>query len=531
MIKNDKKIINYVLLNTNTLSFKNVEVNLDSIKKTNTFNIDSYLKSMNNKWYNVYYILNDFYKDRTEKNLIWFNEIWLDIDIEEDFDDIIEWQTLEDILDNSMNLLWFQPHRVNKTYKGYHLFYKLSKELYELNKDDYKDIFKVINESMNWDPLMKSITSILKVEWYIDHKKDRRCLITNIYKNKENIITKNDIQLLLSKNIILDTSRKNKIENKISNKKILNSKIEEIDALKLIDKINKETKYHVSVSWNNIDKTWWLKLYKENDKYTIKDFAGWNRFWIKYFILNHILKDVLDTKEKMIEYNKILSLFWIKLRENYIPTKFPLYYLLWFKKDEIVDEINDKILNTDKWLLLKVMIWHNYLSQSSKSDEISEKDIIDLLQLSNSSNSRNKVKKAFIKLSYLKIKQEILELNEETWQIINIEQYKNIIDLEIITRNKQRFYKIKLLKNINNFKLININLELLKIKQDNKFITALFLTSNLEKSWKYKVKIEELQELLWIKSYDNIRDKFLTNLKKEKYIKNYLKEWDYIIYY
>ncbi len=500
-IQNWKKTVRYIKFDINNNSF----INIDEIYWLD-FNINKYLQLENQKWYNIYYILNDFYNNRSEKNIYKFNQIWIDLD----YCDL----SLEELLKDIKLKLNILPFKINKTFKWYHVIFNLESSLKLINTTIYKELYKYINTKLWWDKKMKDITSILKVEWYIDHKDNRKYLITNVYINKDNKITSAIAENILKKDLIFDTDREKKIEEKIKNKKIRNTRIENIDWLELISYLNKIPKY----SWITIINNWikwttWLKLYEEDWKTTIKDFSWKGRYWISWFLLNYILKD-LDNLTKMSEYAKILSIFWIKLRENYQPTKFPLMYLLWLKKDDIVDDLNNKIIWKDKWFIMKLLISINYILNNTEEEYIEEKSIIELLKLSKSKNSKDKIRKWLIQLSTLKIKLEKKELIED--KIYNKEFFKNIVDLEIIKDNRWvRKYKVKFLK----------------IKDDNKFYTGLILTSNVEKTWKYKIKIDELKKLTWVDNYNMIRERYLLPYKKEKLIKWYKKEWNYIIYY
>ena len=71
---------------------------------------------------------------------------------------------------------------------------------------------------------------------------------------------------------------------------------------------------------------------------------------------------------------------------------------------------------------------------------------------------------------------------------------------------------------------------MVKIKNNNKFYSSLILLANLSLWWAFKIKIDELKELTWLTNYDNIRDRYLKELKDMKIIREYEKDWNYIIY-
>ena len=146
------------------------------------------IKKANKEWYNIYSVLNDFTDRRAISDIVWFNAIWIDLDY---FNG-----TLQDILDNCENLLWFYPTKVNKTFKWFHLFFDLDENLYEMDENDYVELYDKINKYLGWDPKMKDITAVLKTEWYIDNKDDRNFEIYNVFKDWQNI-WKEELELFL----------------------------------------------------------------------------------------------------------------------------------------------------------------------------------------------------------------------------------------------------------------------------------------------------------------------------------------------
>jgi len=491
-------------------------------KDKNFINVeDNELKLFNDKWYNIYQVLNNFKYRRVEEEVLELNYIWIDIDY-------LKYNYLEELLTFIKSNTWLTPSKINETYKGYHLFFRLENK--NLNTLIYKDLYNSINSKLNGDKNMKSITWILKVEGFVDNKNNRNFIIKNIF-NSENVILEEDIKRLLNIKTVKYENRLEKYESKLENKKITNEIIEEIDAVELISYLN-DSWYTIEVKNATIANKWvltsGLKLYNNNGKYEIKDFSWHTRFGIRNFLLNFVLKDLIgDNKVK--EYVKILSHFNIFLNTNYkLSSKFPLYTVLWFKKDEIVSNINDKIVGEDKGIMLKCLIWYTYLSKELNTEYIKEREIIELLWLSVSKNSKDKIRGAFIKLSYLKIKTECKVLLED--KIVNKEEFRNMFNVEIIkgSNNGEVSYNVSFLNKLT--KYINLNIDLLKIKNDNKFYASLILTSNLQINGAFKINIEELKELTWLNSYDTIRDRYLKELKEEKIIKRYKKEWNYIIY-
>ena len=502
----NKKDIVHIFEDKKELWTKNSYPSTDTLKQ---------LTELNNSWFNIYKIINDFYSSRTEKNLIHFNKIGIDLDYYD--------KELPILLSEIKEKLWFLPNKINKTFKWYHIFFDIPWKYNLISFDNYLKLYDYINSYIWWDKAMRDITWILKVEWYLDLKDNRNYLIENKYNNSENnILTSEKIEEIIWEEINLDLNRQEeyilKINKKENNKKRINS----IDALDLIQTLNNDFWYNIKIKDNWIEWTDGLKLYKEDWIYSIKDFSNKSRYWNQNFLLNYVLENE-NKDDKMKKYVMILSKFWINLQENYSPSKFPLFYLLWFKKDDVVNDVNNKIMWNEKWLLLKLLISYNYLINKNKSNWVEIKDIIELLWISNSSTSRDKIREWFIKLSYLKIK--IVKNELQNNKIVKVEHFKNLIDLKIINNTLIK------LDTINFTNLINVNLELLKIKNDNKFYFSLILTSNLQKFKKFKISINELLEITWFSSYDKLREKYLKPLKDEKHIRDYKKINSYIEYF
>jgi hypothetical protein len=83
MIKLEKwNVIKNIYFDTTTkvfnnyIEYYNLEYRQDEIK-INHLNV---LKSYNNKWFNIYNVLNDFILKRDEQHLLYFNYLWFDID-------------------------------------------------------------------------------------------------------------------------------------------------------------------------------------------------------------------------------------------------------------------------------------------------------------------------------------------------------------------------------------------------------------------------------------------------------------------
>ena len=122
MIKN--RNISYMALNINDNIIKNIVWD-------NKATIIEECNKLQKEHYNIYFILNDFTFSRQVKDLLGFNFIGIDYDLPEDKRLIT---TEKGIVSKSQNLLWLTPNSINKTYKWFHIIYKLGIKLYDLEK-------------------------------------------------------------------------------------------------------------------------------------------------------------------------------------------------------------------------------------------------------------------------------------------------------------------------------------------------------------------------------------------------------------
>lgn len=547
MIKLEKwNVIKNIYFDTTTKQFNNyieyynLEYRQDEIK----VNHSNILKSYNNKWFNIYNVLNDFILKRDEQHLLYFNYLWFDIDSNNIW--------LNEIIKLSQDKLNLIPYKINKTYKWYHVYYKLSDNLKLLDKEQYKELYKIINETLEWDQNMKSITWILKDEWYLDNKIDkltqvnRNFIIKSLYlnDNKENdTIQATDIKRLLKQEIIIDNDREQKLLKLIDNKEFKSNRIEQIDALEFINLLNKKYFYNIKINnENNIDDTNWLKLYYDtNTKLnTIKDFSWKNRFWIKHFYYNYVsnLKN-LWKDDKNLEFWKILREFWINWNETKAKTKIETQIILWTRNKEffieksennLINSINKSILEKeDLYEIIHLLVSIRYLTENEKETIVKEKELLETIWIVYNTKNKNKIRSLLLKLSYVKKEITRKELLEN--KIVNITKNDNIFEYETIKDNK---WSISYRFNIKNLwlNLTNIDEDLFNIKDSKKFVWALLLKDNvnINRNWRQlTVSLKELKEQLWVETEDWVLQR-LKSYKKEKIIKEYNKKCSYIIY-
>ena len=512
MILNKNK---YISFNLETHKFKNV------YQKINNWKIWLWMKLLdiennNINKNNIYEILNDFENDRKESSLIWFNYIWIDLDY-------FEW-TLEDILKMSFESLNIYPTKINKTYKGYHLFYKLSDNLYNLNIKQYKKLYELINISIWWDEKMRSVTWILKVENYIDYKNDRNYLIKNIYLNNNNILNENNCINIIWEKLIYE-NRKLKLENKIKRKNRNVDLINKIDAIDFINWLNESWLFsEIKVENWAIDDTSGLKIY--NNK--IEDFSVWNRMWNRNFLFKYVITKNNINLNDSIEFWKLTkmlnNIFWIKLTKKieWLPiynnflnhwinnNKFKLSKDVW---NNILNSFNELILSNNKkgeikrlYIILNQLIYENNLD-IKKWIIILEKDILNKMNLKNDSYNKNKLRKNLLLLS---------NLNLEVVKKINWEEfihYKRLFEFWINnSKNKLNSFYIK--SNINVRKIIWLKKEVLEnIKDNSLFNMVIDIDSWISNFNSFSINKDLLKEKTWI-TKNRPYKRFISKLKE-----------------
>lgn len=499
------------------------------------------------KEYNIYKSVNTFISNnRRIKDLYEFLWIWIDID--DNISEEILWKRIE-------NLNWLMPKKINKTYKWYHVYFSFSPELYLISKKNYELIWHKINSILKWDVFMKSITWILKVEWTIDFKDDRNFEIYNIY-DSHNYINKNllsffiksnnlNIRRIKYRNINLEEKNKKKGNKKERN----NSLVENLCALKIINKINEyhnqkrewfnkkiefinKTNKNISIKWYS-----WLKLYynKNNNKWEFKDYTisnNWEkRYWNMWFLQNFYFKDEQD---KFVLLNKFLySSFWIILNKNVWDTAISEQLSLAFIKKDLQLEFNsnfqeeynnlvwynndllDKYWNSS----IKLFIWLiNFLNEQNQfriikreSFTFKAKDFLKYLWISYWTYNIKLMRKNFLILSSMKIP-DIVLMDIWDWKKKEFIKYQHFMVFSETSKEEgTRYYNIDF--NIPNFsKIIYINKWLEKLDKwlwkNNNTMLWFKVKIALSKFPKYYISNKELWEVLGfsIKRMDNKKD-------------------------
>lgn len=528
----------YISFNTETKTIKNI---YQRIKNGKAWIIKLLLEKENNKENrnNIYEILNDFKIDRTEKNLIGFNYIGIDLDY-------FEW-TVEDIIRMSKEELKISPSKINKTFKGYHVFFKLNHWLYEMDKEQYKKLYKIINEKLWWDTKMRSITAILKVENYIDYKENREFKIKNEYIDYNNEINEEDVYNLIKEKIIFERRlEKKEKKEKIKSRNV--KMINEIDGFEFIKGINDSWIFkQITIRKNDfIDNTSGLQIFKGE----IRDHSWKGRMWNWNFLFKYLIPEnkikLKDNKVFFIKLSNVLNkTFWIKLKKG--TTKdLPIYnhfFNNWInnnkfslekdiEKDidkEILNDFNEMILNNDKkgWIK-KIYIAINMLANEknenlNKGIEILESDLLKKMNISIKTKNKKEIRQLLFLLSSLKFE----SIKEVNW--IEYKVYKNLFDFWI-NKSKHQSTKYHFKSNIKVKKVLWIKKDIALLKVKNKIFNFLIdvessisnfgsFNINIEKFKKeneletkrpYKRKIKELQK------YYNIKETETTLYFKNK---------------
>jgi len=514
-----KNKIKYVGLDIKTGEFKYLKENRHSD-----------LLDINKKGFNIYEILNDFYSERKENNVVGVNMIWIDLDYYS--------KGISELLEECDRLLWFLPVKVNITYKWYHLYFSLDSELYSMELNSYKKLYSKVNSLLSGDTKMRSVTGILKVEWFKDLKDSRDFIIRNIYSNEDNLIFKRQIEKLLCEKVKFNLEREEKYKDRILKKERNNSLFKDIDWLDLIKEINNSlynwlfTKEITISKTGKIDKTNWLKLHNINWFYEIKDFSGKGRHWIKWFLFNYVLKNEEFENKNLFRW--LSESFWIKLNK-WIKTHKPIYDSMFetslqkntfelTKDEEIEVEVLEAYNNTlidlwTKWWLQSIVIWLNLYCEENKFDltnyiDISENSLLDILGYSKSDKNKKNLRKNLLLLSNLNIP---LTVRREDGNVIT--RYKRLFEYWIYRKWKKVYFEIR--RTIKNKKKLWISPNTLKvIKKPERISLAITIQSNISQFWSCNLNTEKVCKDLKIKSSLQIRE-LLKKMKDEKMIKEF----------
>lgn len=512
------------------------------------------LHLLNKQGNNVYFILNDFESKRTTNDLIWFKWIWIDLDMQsKDTKTSFQWP-ISDVLTLCNEKLWFLPTKINRTYKWFHILFKLSPDLYLLDKEQYVSLYKEINKRLGWDDKMKDITWILKVDGFIDNKKDREgFVIKNEFTNMDNEINTKIAEKILWQTIKFDTKRIEDYQTKTLKKDRSNNMIEDIDALDFINSINNNNDVfkdiYIKVNGDNIWDTSGLKIYNDGGIHRIKDFSGKNRHGNRLFLYNYVIKELMwitDFKEKEsakkiwkimgflsnefgIKFNKSLSKKPITnsfieqtFRNNKMELDDEVYKELTHQK--LVETYNATFSNnSDRWMILKVIVWLQKYEQENKlnfmkGEWVDEEKFLKTLNLSNKTENKQKIRHYLLSLSYIKME---VPVEETIWnnRLVKWFKYKNIYEYWL---GKDRFWKIYY--NIKMFlkpkKKIFLPTEILSLKQWNHFNLAYTITTWIEEFKTITIPMEEIYLKLETENIKTIKE-FCEKIKSRNIIKWY----------
>jgi len=169
------------------------------------------------------------------------------------------------------------PSKVNATYKGYHLFFRLSQDLYDLDSQDYEDLYECINNLLGGDEAMKSITGVLKMENTIDIKDGRNYTIKTKLLDTKARLSKKKVEEILGREINLDTKRKESYKAKKEKRKRNVDFINDLDSKDFLVNFNKYFPDKEIKIRRNLYETGGIRLFKYKGKYNIKDFTKKSR--------------------------------------------------------------------------------------------------------------------------------------------------------------------------------------------------------------------------------------------------------------
>lgn len=526
------------------------------------------LLSKNKDWYNIYYILNDFKSKRTLWDLIWFKWIGIDLDMQlSSVSTLFQWP-IDDVFKLCQDKLWFLPSKINRTFKGFHIFFKLSGDLYSLDREQYVILYKHINKVLWGDPKMKDITAILKMEGFIDNKEGRKeFVIKNEFLDNKNILWVKEVENILWETIRSDTKRIEDYQISIVKKDRNNGMFEDIDALEFIKSINEDNN---AFKWVNIEvKNNWivwtsgLKIYNDNGIHRIKDFSGKNRFGNRLFLYNYVIKEVMGIEEFKVpkktkfkddnekkEYDlkvegvekigKVMGFlsneFWIKYNKGL--DTLPIYdafveyniqknnfVLLEQGKglDISIVENYNKLIETiwKKWEIQKLIIWLNLLINKENINatwkfRIKEKELLEYMWLSNKTEFVEKNRGLMLLLSNLNF--EATSILEDWRKKVS---YIRLFDFSII-HSKWKLpteYELKINYPIKKKIWIGEHLPSL-FKKPEHFYFATTISSKLSEFGWCNFNVEEIMWNLWISQKKDLK-KILDKMKDNNYLKEY----------
>lgn len=507
------------------------------------------LTQKNKEWYNIYIILNDFDKKRTEGDLIGFKTIWIDLDMQENT--IVgeyNWD-YKSILSLCKNKLWFYPTKINKTYKGFHLYFDLDSSLYSMEREQYIKLYKHINKVLGGDPKMKHITGVLKSEGFNDNKGDRKFIITTEYTNDIRI-SKKQIECILWEEIIEDTKRIEDYEIKVLKKERNTNMFEKIDCLDFINAINNNSYIFngikINITWKSIDGTSWLKIYKDESWFhTIKDFSGKNRFWNSKFLYNYVIKElmwIIDFKDiqNKEQIGKIMwwlsSEFWIKynkglsekpihntfmemaIQKNEVTLPKSLHWDIWEKMFKMYDEYL-----TDSGMKGEVkrctILLNNYCIDNNLNLNnwiiIKENDLLNAFWYWIDSKNKKHISDTMDFLNWLLF--PYTTDDKDIWKARGVVKVFDI--LRTVSPWLPVVYKIK--SNFHPKKMIWINPESMKkIKEPWHFNFLMIVKSSIQEFWSCNLNIKKTLEELNLSEVRGIK-RILDKFKEEWYIKEY----------
>lgn len=508
------------------------------------------LITRNQEGYNIYFIANDFWKNRSIKELVAFKHLAFDIDSKA-LDD-------KELLGICQTHLWFLPCKINETYKGYHILFRLDEDLVSLDSSTYYLLYNYINDILGWDNAMKDITGIFKVAGYKDHKEGRDYLIEERYTG-EHILTKKNIESL---NISLefDNKRIERYNESVKKKQRNKNLFENIDPHILIQEIQKEKElfsFPLTIQSNGtIDNTSGLKIHWDKTKYVIKDFTDKKRYGNYNFFFRYILREKLqiDKREKAEKDTLQRDIFqWLKntfsigfnknLDEEPIVDSFFIYNLEKktlvinqkvlnasepFKKIETFDEdsseyeFNKQLVETkDADFLHRLAASVNHLAIKTEQNTrqeivVKEKDLLESLGWSEDYKAKKKLRWGLLLLSSLMIGYDKNIIQEGILKGRTEKRMLRLFDLILIEDpGKTTYYKIKI--NFSSVKKIWFDPKLLQNKN------TLFLARIKEVCQRFGKYEDSLETVFQISGRQTIQS--LHSLLNSYKLKNTIREF------
>lgn len=373
---------------------KNFETKENISFEENNVN-QSKLKELNQKGWNVYESVNTFiWKDRKSENIAEIKSCFIDIDYPEILDMTEKerasflkdkYWLVKNHLKNIKEKYWLTPSTINLTYKGFHILFNYSKDLYFIDLEQHLIVNNKLNEILGGDENARDVSRVFKSVWFIDWKWWKKWIIKNLlsyeseiqlenleyliwkkisFRKKEKIDKKKETKDKQSDNISKNIEKINKIDSSIFIEKILENleKYPDLSHLKKLLILNPISESKFSFCEKNwVDSTSWLMLEKENDWiWRINDYSKKTRRWNYNFLKNWILEwqhfslfskflyEItnwitlnLDTTKKIpID----MKLFWDKVNKNF---SYDLESLPTEDKEAFKDYTKDMLLKLD----------------------------------------------------------------------------------------------------------------------------------------------------------------------------------------